>query len=94
MDYQAKSYERMEESKGNSVNEEDQREEGQADDDLMQEEEAYQAKTNLEQVLYHSIKLVLNIFAEQPLQVDKSNAQIMNKDPKYLTKYSLFRLQT
>ena len=53
----------MEESKGNSVNEEDQREEGQADDDLMQEEEAYQAKTNLEQVLYH-IKLVLNIFAE------------------------------
>lgn len=39
-------------SKENSVNEDDQREEGQADDDVMQEVENNKVKTPLEQVLY------------------------------------------
>jgi hypothetical protein len=59
-------------------------------------EEAGEAKTsesNLSMVI-SNIKEIVGRFLAQPLlHVDKGNAQILRKYPKYLTRYSLLHLQ-
>jgi len=49
-------------------------------------------ESNLTQVL-STIRDFIAKFMSQPIQVDKDNAQILPKYPKYLSKYSLLNLQ-
>ena len=45
-------------------------------------------ESNLGQVI-HTIKDILSKFQQDRLNIDKDNAQILRKYPKYLTRYSL-----
>jgi hypothetical protein len=55
-------------------------------------DEAQRPKSNLLHVL-QVIRSFLSRFKSQPLHFDKSNAQILERYPKYLSKFSLLNLQ-
>lgn len=54
-------------------------------------DEAQRPKSNLLHVL-QVIRSFLSRFKSQPLHFDKSNAQILERYPKYLSKFSLLNL--